>query len=122
MADKGRKTNKKSLTKNAAIRQARFVKQRIYVTIKRYKRKEHREMSEKQAGKTDLSSQVIEHTQTSKRIEQMREKLDQLGAELLKQGKSLNDPALLEQANLVRASLKEEQLKQLEQACREDEE
>lgn len=79
-------------------------------------------MSEKQAGKTDLSSQVIEHTQTSKRIEQMREKLDQLGAELLKQGKSLNDPALLEQANLVRASLKEEQLKQLEQACREDEE
>ena len=79
-------------------------------------------MSEKQAGKTEPSSQVIEHTQTAKRIEQMREKLDQLGAELLKQGKPLNDPALLEQANLVRASLKEEQLKQLEQACREDEE
>ncbi|MFR4008786.1 MAG: hypothetical protein ACLT0Y_05570 [Christensenellales bacterium] len=41
---------------------------------------------------------------------------------MLKQGKPLNDPALLEQANLVRASLKEEQLKQLEQAYREDEE
>ena len=54
----------------------RFVKQRIYVTIKRYKRKERREMSEKQAGKTEPSSQVIEHTQTSKRIEQIREKLD----------------------------------------------
>ena len=79
-------------------------------------------MSEKQAGKTEPSSLLIEHTQTSKRIEQIREKLDHLGAELLNHGKPLNDPALLEQANLVRASLKEEQLKQLEQACREDEE
>lgn len=71
-------------------------------------------MSEKIKNQKEDLSQVIEHTETSERIEQMRKRLDEMGAELLKQGKPLNDPALLKQANLVKASLDEEKLGQLD--------
>lgn len=71
-------------------------------------------MSEKSKYQKEDLSQVIEHTETSERIEQMRKRLDEMGAELLKQGKPLNDPALLKQANLVKASLDEEKLGQLD--------
>lgn len=70
-------------------------------------------MSERPKSQKEDLSQVIEHTETSERIEQMRKRLDEMGAELLKQGKPLNDPALLKQANLVKASLDEEKLGQL---------
>lgn len=72
-------------------------------------------MSEKQQ-KNESLSQVIEHTETSEQTEQMRKKLDEMGAALLKKGKPLNDPALFKQANLVRASLNEEKLDELQKS------
>ncbi len=77
-------------------------------------------MSDKDINK-ESSSQVIEHTETSKQTEQMRKKLDEMGAALLKKGKPLNDPALFKQANLVKASLDEGKLGAVERAVQEEE-
>jgi hypothetical protein len=77
-------------------------------------------MSDKDINK-ESSSQVIEHTETSKQTEQMRKKLDEMGAALLKEGKPLNDPALFKQANLVKASLDEGKLGAVERAVQEEE-
>ena len=55
-----------------------------------------------------------------KRQEQMRKKLDEMGAALLKKGKPLNDPALFKQANLVKASLDEGKLGAMEQTRQEE--
>lgn len=77
------------------------------------------DMSDKEM-KQGTRSQVIEHTETSKQTEQMRKKLDEMGAALLKKGKPLNDPALLRQANLVKASLDESKLGAMEQTMQEE--
>jgi len=77
------------------------------------------DMSDKDTKQGNLS-QVIEHTETSKQTEQMRKKLDEMGAALLKKGKPLNDPALFKQANLVKASLDEGKLGAMEQTMHEE--
>ncbi len=57
---------------------------------------------------------VIQQAKTSEKLEKMREKLDQMGQALLREGKSLNDPALLKQANMVTSVLNEDALDELD--------